>query len=56
MHNGFSGKVLRINLSERSVMLEEPGSSFSRTYLGGRGIIAHYLLNGLRGRTYGRTE
>ena len=44
MPNGFSGKILRINLSERTVKLEEPGVKFFRKYLGGRGFIAYYLL------------
>ena len=47
MPNGYSGKILRIDLSERTIRVEEPGYRFFRTYLGGRGIIAHYLLKEL---------
>lgn len=44
MPKGFRGRVLRINLSDRTVKTEEPGEKFFRRYLGGRGIIAYYLL------------
>ncbi len=44
MPNGYSGKILRVNLTERTSRIEEPGPRFFRTYLGGRGIIAYYLL------------
>ncbi len=44
MPEGYSGKIIRINLSDRSIKIEEPGMRFFRTYLGGRGIIVHYLL------------
>jgi aldehyde:ferredoxin oxidoreductase len=44
MPNGYSGKILRVNLTERTSRIEEPGYRFFRTYLGGRGIIAYYLL------------
>ena len=37
MPEGYSGKILRINLSERTVKLEEPGVKFFRKYLGGGG-------------------
>ena len=45
--NGFSGKVLRVNLSENRIWTEEPPESFCRRYLGGQGFIAHYLLKEL---------
>ncbi len=45
--NGFSGKVLRVNLSENRIWTEEPPESFYRRYLGGQGFIAHYLLKEL---------
>ena len=45
MPNGFQGKILYVDLSERAFRTEEPGEVFYRTYLGGWGIIAHELLN-----------
>lgn len=44
MPKGFSGKIIRINLTEKSVTIDEPGVKFFRKYLGGRALIAHYLL------------
>lgn len=44
MPKGFSGKVIRVNLTDRKITIEEPGVKFFRKYLGGRGLIAHYLL------------
>ncbi len=42
---GFQNKILRVDLTSRSVGIEEKGEDFYRTYWGGRGIIAYYLLN-----------
>lgn len=42
--NGFHNKILRVNLSDREISVEEPGELFFRTYVGGWGLIAHYLL------------
>jgi len=47
MSFGFCNKVLRVNLTNRQVSVEQPGERFFRTYLGGWGIIAHYLLKEL---------
>jgi len=44
---GYNGKIARINLSESSIRIEEPDWRFYRTYFGGRGIIAYYLLKEL---------
>jgi aldehyde:ferredoxin oxidoreductase len=41
---GYNGKIARINLTKGTVTTEEPDWVFYRTYFGGRGIIAHYLL------------
>ncbi len=43
-HFGFHDKVLRINLSNKSIFTESPGADFFRTYMGGRNIVAYYLL------------
>ncbi|MFC2079138.1 aldehyde ferredoxin oxidoreductase family protein [Candidatus Bipolaricaulota bacterium] len=44
MPNGYCGKMMYINLAERTAQIEEPDEAFYRTYLGGWGIIAHELL------------
>lgn len=44
MANGFNGKILRVDLTQKTIATEEPGEQFYRQYLGGRGFIAHYLL------------
>ena len=41
---GFWNKILHVNLGDRSTWVEEPGEAFFRRYVGGRGLIAHYLL------------
>ncbi|MDI6727119.1 MAG: aldehyde ferredoxin oxidoreductase family protein, partial [Smithellaceae bacterium] len=42
--NGYNGKILRINLSDRSHTVDKPAEDYYRHYLGGRGIIVHTLL------------
>ncbi len=44
MPNGFWGRILRVNLTSGEVSIDEQDEKFYRTYLGGRGIVAHYLL------------
>ncbi len=44
MSFGFHNKILRVDLSNRQISVEEPGENFFRTYFGGWGLIAHYLL------------
>jgi aldehyde:ferredoxin oxidoreductase len=45
--NGYAGKILRVNLSNNNIAIEEIGESFCRKYLGGAGFIAYYLLREL---------
>ena len=45
---GYSGKILRVNLSTNTTSTEEPGGKFYRKYLGGAGITSYYLLNELK--------
>jgi aldehyde:ferredoxin oxidoreductase len=47
MPYGYHNKILRVNLSTGAIEVEEPGEAFFRTYLGGWGVIAHYLLKEL---------
>ena len=42
--NGYTGKILRVDLSSGSFEIEEPSPSFYRRYFGGNGFIAYYLL------------
>ncbi len=44
---GYTGKIARINLSTRTVSVEQPSDLFYRRYVGGRGLVAHYLLREL---------
>ena len=45
MPNGYTGKVLRVNLSTGDIGIEEHDDAFYRRYGGGAGIIAHNLLS-----------
>ena len=44
MANGYTGKILHVDLSNQNVEVEEPDEAFYRSYLGGRGIGYHYLM------------
>ena len=44
MSYGFHNKILRVNLSTGETSVEQPGEDFYRTYFGGWGLIAYYLL------------
>ncbi len=48
MSFGFHGKILRVNLSNGIVNVEEPDEIFYRRYFGGRGLIGYYLLRELK--------
>ncbi|MBI2918832.1 MAG: aldehyde ferredoxin oxidoreductase family protein [Chloroflexi bacterium] len=48
MPPGYTGKVLRVDLAQRRTWTEEPPAGTYRTYLGGRALIAQYLLRELR--------
>ena len=45
---GYNGKILKVNLSNNSIITEEISESFCRKYLGGAGFVAYYLLKELR--------
>jgi len=47
MKNGFTGKILRVNLSKEKTSVEPLEETFYRRYFGGRGLISYYLLNEL---------
>ncbi len=42
---GWTGKVLRVDLSKRSLSIEEPGLDFYKILFGGRALISYYLLS-----------
>ena len=41
---GYTGNILRVDLTSGTIDTEKPDESYYRNYLGGRGIIAHTLL------------
>ncbi len=41
----YSGKVLRVNLSSGKIWIDEFEEAFYRKWIGGRGLIVHYLLS-----------
>ncbi len=43
----YNGVILRVDLTQSKIWTEEPGERFYRTYFGGWGFIAHYLLKEL---------
>ncbi|MBI4281935.1 MAG: aldehyde ferredoxin oxidoreductase family protein [Chloroflexi bacterium] len=48
MVQGIANKILRVNLTNRSVSVDEPGDLFYRKYLGGAALIAYYLLKEMK--------
>ncbi|MDO9066216.1 MAG: aldehyde ferredoxin oxidoreductase N-terminal domain-containing protein, partial [Chloroflexota bacterium] len=47
MPNGYTGKILRVNLSTTRISIEENPENFYRQYFGGEGLIAYFLLKEL---------
>ncbi|MBI4180562.1 MAG: aldehyde ferredoxin oxidoreductase family protein, partial [Chloroflexi bacterium] len=47
MPYGYNGKILRVNLSQGTISVEELDELFCRKYLGGAGFIIYYLLKEL---------
>jgi aldehyde:ferredoxin oxidoreductase len=47
MKFGYQNKILRVNLSDNSLDIDEPDEFFYRTYLGGEGFVVYYLLKEL---------
>jgi aldehyde:ferredoxin oxidoreductase len=43
MH-GYTGKILKVDLTKGKIDIEEPDELFYRKYLGGNGFVAYYLL------------
>jgi aldehyde:ferredoxin oxidoreductase len=51
MPYGYTGKILRVDLSNRKLEVEEKDEAFYRSYLGGRGIGYHYLMQDVPAKT-----
>jgi len=45
---GYTGKILRVNLSDRSISIEKPDNKFYRRYFGGTALTGYYLLKELK--------
>ena len=41
---GYTGRILRVDLTSGEIGVEEPDDLFYRTYMGGWGFIGYYLL------------
>ncbi|MEA1964854.1 MAG: aldehyde ferredoxin oxidoreductase family protein [Candidatus Aerophobetes bacterium] len=48
MREGYNGKILRVNLSNKKIWFESPPELFYRRYMGGSCIGAYYLLKELK--------
>ncbi|MFH1087925.1 MAG: aldehyde ferredoxin oxidoreductase family protein [Chloroflexota bacterium] len=48
MTYGYNGKILRVDLTQRTFQVDSPEEKFYRGYLGGRGFISYYLLRELK--------
>ena len=44
MAHGYTGKILHVDLTDRRHWVEEPDDDFYRKMMGGRALVAHYLL------------
>ena len=44
---GYNGRIMRVNLAEGTISVEEPKEGFYRTYYGGWGFVAYCLLKEL---------
>ncbi len=44
MANGYTGKILHVDLTEGRHWVEEQDDAFYRKLMGGRALVAHYLL------------
>lgn len=48
MSYGYTGKILRVNLTSKKIEIETPDDNFYRSYMGGSNIGLYYLLNELK--------
>ncbi len=45
MHYGYTGGILKVDLLNRQIEIEERDDAFYRRYMGGRALALYYLLN-----------
>jgi aldehyde:ferredoxin oxidoreductase len=45
MPHGYTGKILRVDLTTSQLSVEEPDEAFFRKYMGGSALAMHYLLS-----------
>ncbi len=50
MVNGYTGNILRVDLTNGKILIENPEEIFYRRYIGGEGFVAYYLLKELKAR------
>ena len=43
MHYGFMGQLLRVNLTDRKITIEEINQAWAKQYLGGAGLATKYF-------------
>jgi len=48
MVNGYTGKILRVDLSNEKISIESLDEIFCRRYIGGEGFVVYYLLKELK--------
>ncbi len=48
MAQGFTNKILRVDLDNRTTSIEQLEDNFCRKYLGGAGFVSYYLLKELK--------
>jgi len=48
MSYGYSGKILKINLSTSTISQETVSEEMMRKYMGGKGLISYYLNRDIR--------
>ena len=48
MVNGYTGNILRVDLTKEKISIENPDEVFCRRYIGGEGFVAYYLLKELK--------
>ena len=48
MPYGYNGQILHVNLTDQQFDIEKPPENFYRSYMGGTGLAAYYLLKQLK--------
>ncbi len=49
MPRGYMGKILRVNLTTKSLRIEPTSEEVARKHLGGKGYAAYFLYKYLKG-------